>query len=150
MLQLHNKRLTALLILALFLLVSGGMMGFTQPKAAGLPPRPEPTATPVPKAMTGGKIVLQTSGLPVGSDGVWTAVQWQDPHTDEWRLVEGWQGTLELDGSQTWWVGAADLGTGPFQWVIYAEKGGDELAVSDSFNLPEKPGQTVFVTVSDE
>lgn len=148
--QIRNKRLMTLLIPALFLLVLSGLMGFTQPKAAGLPPRPEPTATPQPKSVTGGKIILQTSGLPIGSEGVWTAVQWQDPYTGKWHLVEGWQGTLEWDGSQTWWVGSADLGTGPFRWVIYAEKEGDELVISDSFNLPKKPGQTVLVTVPSE
>lgn len=94
--------------------------------------------------------MLQTEGLPVGSTGVWTAVQWQDPNTGMWHLVEGWQGTLDLDGSQTWWVGTEILGKGPFRWVIYAEKEGEELAVSSSFNLPEKSGQTVLITVSGD
>lgn len=148
MFNIHNKSLATWLGLSVFFLALAGTLGFSSLPAAGLPPRPVPTATPAPKAISGAKIMLQTEGLPVGSTGVWTAVQWQDPNTGLWHLVEGWQGTLDLDGSQTWWVGAEILGKGPFRWVIYAEKEGEELAVSSSFNLPEKSGQTRQIEIS--
>ena len=116
--------------------------------AGDLPPRPEPTATPQPnKPLKGAALVLQLTGAVTGPQGVWTVIEWQDPHTEEWYVVEGWQGTVETDGSQMWWVSSSDLATGPFRWLIYVEEGGDLMGNSEPFSLPEKNGQKVTIEV---
>jgi hypothetical protein len=85
--------------------------------------------------------------------GLWTVVQWQDSQ-ERWHDVAGWQGTLErlISGEQgtgikTWWVGESDLGTGPFQWLVYRERNGPLLARSEPFYLPRRAGEMVTVQV---
>ncbi len=103
--------------------------------AAALPPRP--TVEPViESAKPGAYIQLQASGVTVGTDGVWTMLQWGDG-ANNWYDVSGWQGTIEPDGTRTWWVAPGDMGTGPFRWLVLTEEGGSVLATSESFDLPE-------------
>lgn len=114
------------------------------PARAALPPRPSPMPTSDPlDAEYGGSIMLHIS--PVTS-ATWSEVEWQDL-LGAWHKVDGWQGTLG-DGSQTWWVGAKDLSTGPFRWRVYTSPGGTLLATSESFMLPSKPKQSVQVNVT--
>ena len=113
---------------------------------AGLPPRP--TATPpaiYPPSSSGGFIELQVTGhsVPIG---LWTIVQWQDS-AGNWRTVEGWQGTTYEGNHVLWWVSHADLGKGPFRWVVYRSPGGVWLGNSPSFTLPGYDGATVKVEV---
>jgi hypothetical protein len=77
----------------------------------------------------------------------WTAIQWQDA-VGAWHEVTGWQGTLAEDGVQTWWVGPADFGTGPFRWMIYSGYHAKLLATSAAFNLPSRDRAIVQVEVT--
>ena len=63
----------------------------------------------------------------------------------EWTTVDGWQGTVETDGTQVWWVDGDDYGTGPFRWLAFDEEGGEQLGLSDNFNLPEHKFDVVAV-----
>jgi hypothetical protein len=112
-----------------------------------LPPRP--TVAPVSGNTPGASIQLQIEGVTVGTEGVWTAIQWVDGFGD-WHTVDGWQGTVELDGTQTWWVAPEDLDTGPFRWQVFDEQGGMLLATSDSFNLPERERTRMVVPIDVE
>ena len=110
---------------------------------ADLPPRPEPSV-PAP---AGGTIVLSAS--PVTAK-MWTLIQWQDAF-GKWHDVQGWQGTFEPGGKVQWWVGAENLGQGPFHWLVYSERDdGDLLATSDPFDLPAYGGQRVLVELTLE
>lgn len=117
-----------------------------------LPPRHPPPATPTigddegdddHNQPLGAYIELQTQSTPVEA---WTVVQWQD-QAENWYEVEGWQGTLEGDGSKRWWVAAKDFGKGPFRWAVLIRKGGPWLATSVSFTLPEEAYQVVQVEI---
>jgi hypothetical protein len=79
--------------------------------------------------------------------GIWTVVQWQDTFGD-WHDVEGWQRTPDDGYQKTWWVAAKDLGTGPFRRAVNRIQSGRLLITSESFYLPEIPGQRVTVEVS--
>ncbi len=107
-----------------------------QKTMSALPPRPtvQPAAVP---SIDGAAIQLLLANATTGVDGVWTIVQWKEADGD-WHDVEGWQGTVELDGMQTWWVDGAQLGNGPFRWRVYTEKDGEPLAISEDFYLPER------------
>jgi len=109
-----------------------------------LPPRPTPE--PTKSKQPGATIQLQLSGVPVGSDGVWTVVQWVDA-SDKWHDVTGWQGTVEQDGTQTWWVAPDDKGRGPFRWRILSSPTGIVMATSDEFMLPDQTGQLLIVPI---
>jgi hypothetical protein len=149
MLHTRSRRLLVAFLLALGLLLLITILGYIQGTVAGggLPPRPQPTPTPAPSSGTrGAYIELHLSGAATGSEGVWTAVEWQDEFGD-WHVVTGWQGTTELDGTQLWWVAPEDFNTGPFRWVIYAANGGAQLGTSDSFDLPSHAGEIVIVEV---
>lgn len=149
MLESRSNRIIIALFLAALLFLFALILGINQNSAgAALPPRPQPTATPLPGVHTsssGGYIELLYGGLPVGPNGVWTVIEWQDPFTEKWSVVEGWQGTVELDGTQRWWVAPEDLGEGPFRWHVYDEKGGDLLETSEPFDLPGQANQYVIV-----
>jgi hypothetical protein len=137
------------LLYALSMVVS--LSAAAQANASDLPPRP----LPQPPASRGdgalnpeGYIQLH---VPSARADLWTAIQWQD-HDGIWHPVEGWQGTLdEIEngkGKKTWWIGKADMGTGPFRWLIYSSYQGKLLATSSPFYLPGLAGQTVQVEVS--
>lgn len=130
---------------------------------AGLPTRPTdmptavntPTPTPIPATATpvpivtpkayGAYIQLQVSGT-YDPTHLWTIVQWED--TDGgWHNVDGWQGTLDDGISKTWWVAPEDFNTGPFRWAVYNQKGGDLLATSNSFQLPDRTKAIIVATI---
>lgn len=77
--------------------------------------------------------------------GLWTAVQWQDS-TGDWLDVDGWQGLIEGD-QKTWWVSRADLGKGPFRWVVFADGTKAHLLGSQEFYLPQNVGEIAKVEV---
>jgi len=131
--------------------------------AADLPPRP-PTPTPSSPATSGGPEVTASVALraafpddwpwaEVGWQDVWTRVEWQDPE-GEWHAVAGWQGTLDavsmddgtVIGHKTWWVDEADLGTGPFRWVVLDQEE-TVLGMSEPFSLPALRKGTTAVEV---
>ena len=125
-----------------------------------LPPRPEPPSpSPVvaPGEEPGGGVIELLIPLASGRwhgeywQGLWTIVQWKDSFGG-WHDVEGWRGTpdevVDGEGKKVWWVGKADLGTGPFRWLIYQSQKGKLLAQSQPFYLPHSSGETVKVEVS--
>jgi hypothetical protein len=79
--------------------------------------------------------------------GLWTIVQWQDS-TGAWHDIEGWSGTLDEGHKKVWWVAPAIFGKGPFRWMVYQSQGGQLLAISDSFYLPDSAGEKVRVDMS--
>jgi hypothetical protein len=79
--------------------------------------------------------------------GLWTIVQWQDSAGD-WHDIEGWSGTLDEGSKRVWWVAPAAFGTGPFRWTVYQSQGGQLLATSESFYLPDVAGIKLRVEVS--
>lgn len=115
--------------------------------AQALPPRPTevPTAVPSQEPITGGQIQLVVVN---GTGTEWTQVQWQDPDTGAWHNVTGWRGELDDQTTKTWWVGAEDLGSGPFRWQVYVASGDQLLATSPSFDLPQHARQTITVSVT--
>jgi len=137
------------LLYALSMVVS--LSAAAQVHPSDLPPRPLPLP---PVARNDGALnsegYIQLHVLSARAD-LWTAIQWQD-HDGIWRPVEGWQGTLdEIEngkGKKTWWVGKADMGTGPFRWLIYSRYQGKLLATSSPFYLPGLIEQTMQVEVS--
>lgn len=138
---LLNYRVIVLLIMGLVsLFLAATMPGSIR----ALPPRPtvEPAKA---KKLPGATIRLQVSGVTVGTAGVWTKIQWVDASGD-WHDVDGWQGTVEPDGTQTWWGGPEHMGAGPFRWLVLSAQDGDVLAMSDSFHLPDI-NRTVTVVV---
>jgi hypothetical protein len=83
-------------------------------------------------------------------------VQWRDP-LGTWYEVEGWRGGLDgvvidedgiVVGEKAWWVAEPDLGTGPFRWMVYHGEGGELLAASEPFDLPESRDVSTMVEVS--
>ena len=88
-------------------------------------------------------IELHVSGA---TEGVWTAVQWQDSQ-GAWHNVENWQGPPDGGGKIRWWVAEKDFGSGPFRWAVLAGPDGGALAASEPFHLPG-PGQSLRVGVS--
>jgi hypothetical protein len=122
-----------------------------------MPPRPtevmpsRPAPSPVlsePGTSPEGYIELHIRSIHAN---LWTVVQWQD-HSGRWHDVEGWRGApdevVSGEGKKVWWVGKADLGTGPFRWLIYQSQKGKLLAQSQPFYLPHLSGETVKVEVS--
>lgn len=133
--------------------------------ALALPPRPtaQPTATPTPQPTpVMAPLELRVEFPPdwpwasVHWQDLWTVVQWQDAQ-GAWHDVEGWQGTLDdvvsgeagaIMGCKGWWVAQADLGKGPFRWVVAQGKDRPALATSALFNLPGADGVGVTVQVT--
>lgn len=128
----------------------------TLPPTATPKPAPTPTVmpTPQPTPLVGGLIVLRASSAQAAQ---WTVVQWQDGHGG-WHDVDGWQGTFDeivydwqtgrSTGYKIWWVSPADLGTGPFRWVIYRKPKDGLLMASQAFFLPGHAGQQITVEVA--
>ncbi len=99
---------------------------------------------PLPATLFGGSIELRLPGCPAGVwQGLWTVVQWQDG-TGAWHDVEGWQGPPEATwqgvAHSLWKVNAADLGKGPFRWVVLRGRRGQVLVASRPFQLPSRSG----------
>lgn len=164
------RTLLALIIgpLALVLLLS--FLAPPQPAQADLPPRPteipdtpEPTEEPAAAEPPPGSLIQLEVEFPVDwpwreihGRTLWTRVQWQDVQ-GRWHDVKGWQGELDAitlasdgtaAGTKMWWLGEDNQGTGPFRWQVAVGRGGDVLAVTDPFNLPEVDGQLKTIEVS--
>jgi hypothetical protein len=124
------------------------LMFITAVHSQDLPPRPTATPTPMLEAQpVGARIQLTMSSAAPLTAGTWTAVQWQDPHTGDWHFVDGWQGHPNNSQQVTWWVAPADLGSGPFRWLVFADASQTLLLhTTDSFDLPAGAGQLVAVT----
>ena len=148
--------LTLALMVALVLLVVSALPTFAA-DPSDLPPRPTMTPLPTPySSAVGATITLKaefagdwpTSGLQW--QDLWTVVEWQDEH-GQWRMVEGWQGTLDHVaggiGSKSWWLDGSLFGKGPFRWVVLTGQG-YRLVVSDPFYLPSAPWQVLGVPIS--
>ena len=108
---------------------------------------PTPTTQPV---AVGALIELRVRCSAQGCRGgprISTVVQWQDG-AGAWHDVLGWQGPLDEGWRRVWWVAEKDLGTGPFRWLILPACGCGEIAVSEPFYLPPKPGETAYVEVT--
>jgi hypothetical protein len=114
------------------------------PPPSDQPSNPERRSDDDDSNPVGAYIELQTLPILVQA---WTVVQWQD-QIGGWHEVEGWHGTVELDGSKRWWVAAKDFGKGPFRWVVMAKNDGQPLATSLSFNLPSTAYEVVQSEVS--
>ena len=99
---------------------------------ADLPPRPKEDEASSSDDPTGA--YLQIKAGPAMA-GIWSMIQWQDAH-GEWHDLDGWQGSLEPDGTKTWWVAQKDFGTGPFRWLLLDSAEGEILNISDPFTLP--------------
>lgn len=157
--QIHAR---ATLIVGLGVLVAFALVPGLARAEPSLPPRP-PTPTPqyVPQpAPVGASLELQAHfpatwpWAQVHWQSPWTVVQWQDGW-GAWHDVEGWQGTLDevtvsgedVVGQKTWWVAKADLGKGPFRWVVYLARGDRLLGTSEPFDLPGSVGAVTAVEV---
>ena len=159
----HTKR--TFIAISICILLIAASLPLTARALPPPPPPPPPTSTPTPPAptpappsqsqpATGGSIALRMQ--PAYEElwqtyfwqDVWTVVQWQGL-SGAWHDVAGWQGTLDkvVDGAgqKTWWVAGADLGRGPFRWVVYQNQGGPTLSTSESFYLPAASGKSVTV-----
>ncbi len=142
---------SALIIsIACALLVAAWLPVPAQAARLALPPRPTPVL-PAPSSSTSedeGYIGLRVQSAQAD---LWTVVQWQD-RSGVWHDVEGWQGTLDEivngEGNKVWWVGKADMSTGPFRWLVYQNRKGKLLVKSESFYLPHATSETVQVEVS--
>ncbi|MAT96636.1 MAG: hypothetical protein CL608_05785 [Anaerolineaceae bacterium] len=118
----------------------------TAPPPRPTPSPPAPTSEPV-TIPSGGQIVLRADAEDV-TGGLWTLMQWQDPYTGEWHDVDGWRGHFNSAGQVNWWVGAEDLGDGPFRWLVYNDESEtDLLFTSEPFMLPSYAGETVTVAI---
>jgi hypothetical protein len=86
---------------------------------------------------------------------VWTRVEWQD-NDGEWHAVTGWRGALDsiatdgerYVGEKSWWVYQSHLGRGPFRWAVYTHEGGDLIARSEAFQLPDEVGEDITSEVA--
>lgn len=138
-----------LYVLSIVVSLSGAAQVNASDLTNRLPPRPSPVPTVSPGSVLYPEGYIELSVLSARAD-LWTAVQWQ-AHDGIWHTVEGWQGTLDEikngQGRKTWWVGKADMGTGPFRWLIYQSYQGKLLATSSPFYLPGLFEQTVKVEV---
>ena len=150
--RLIVRALCALTVVALL-----PALAYAAPEA--LPPRPTPAPSPIvaPGSGSAGAFIKLRLNLKPGWQTpwqqLWTVVQWQD-RFGVWHDVEGWQGTPDEAAASTcskeWWVGDADLGTGPFRWMVYQNRGGRLLAASPAFNLPGAAGATTVVEMALE
>jgi hypothetical protein len=160
---MHTRKSRFILVSSILcaILAFGLLPSVAQAKVSYLPPRPTeampPRPAPVPPSNplpSGG--VSSPEGyielrLQSAQPHQWIVVQWQD-QSERWHDVEGWRGAPDEvvggEGKKVWWVGKADLGTGPFRWVIYQSQKGKLLAQSQPFYLPHLSGETVKVEVS--
>jgi hypothetical protein len=128
------------------------------------PPPPLPTTTPTaipstPKSKTddsaGALIWLRLKlASPIAErwQNVWTEVRWQDGFGD-WHTVEGWRGGLDDfmgdEGRKVWWLPKRLFDAGPFRWQVYTAQDGELLLESGPFNLPQRTGQVVKITLGE-
>lgn len=150
--MIDKKYVPAVWLVLAFAMIGLMLLAWTPlPTQAGpnLPSRETPTSIPraddddKDEKPIGAYIELQPQGA---TDGAWTVVQWQDS-TGSWQDVEGWRGPLD-EGRKKWWVSQRDFGRGPFRWAMHQDQGGELLAVSESFYLPDTANELVQIEVS--
>lgn len=149
-----NNYFKPFLFIFLGIVCSFALMGMsvnTAPSSATdiavIPDRPTPEPRPENNDFQGGWIRLQASGSTV-TEGLWTRIEWQDPNTQEWHQVDGWQGEFDGDKRVNWYVARKNMGEEAFRWVVYRDESqAEELAKSEPFNLPTYTGQTVIVDI---
>ena len=165
------------LIALVGLLAAAGLPSLSLAAGDNLPPRPtptpsstpEPTVPPTPGPLpsrlppvwpeprlaspagpAGAEIELRLAPGTVAAGELWTVVQWQDS-AGRWHDVEGWQGAVHVSSSgpgiKVWWVADSLLGQGPFRWLVLSAPGGERLASSAAFNLPDQAGERLIVVV---
>ena len=143
---MNRKLLGSVIALSMLLIGAASVQAST--RVSALPPRPTPvpTATPIaPVYAAAGSFIKLTVETPVS--GLWTVVEWQDA-IGNWHPVVGWLGTLEPDGTKTWWVAPADRGKGPFRWLVYVQRDGQLWGRSQAFYLPTANRSIVPVKVT--
>lgn len=142
-------------LFTLILLGTIALFSLAAVDAPDAPTAPPPRPTPSPPAPTnepstipnGSQIVLRTDAEDM-TVGLWSVIQWQDPYTGEWHDVAGWHGHFDAVGQVSWWVGAEDLGDGPFRWLVYSDETEmDLLFTSESFMLPAHAGEMMTVAI---
>ncbi len=146
-----QKGMLYLLLTSFMLLCLGAFITPTAIEAQGDPlPTPTPFGTPAPTAVpplltVGGTLILQAYNAPANS---WTVVQWQDAN-DNWHDVSSWSSQI-TDGYVGWWVAPENYGTGPFRWLLLDSIDGEQLSVSESFNLPGYAKDVVLIEIKLE
>ena len=116
--------------------------------APGLPNRPHSRKEPevddaLSELRSGGHIELVVEPR---NQVYWTVVEWQGSN-ETWHQVDRWRG-YTLNGRVRWFVRPADLGKGPFRWVVYEYDGGPLLVSSEQFHLPAVQAATARRQVS--
>lgn len=139
-------------VVGLLLIGSGqpdAQAGTLPPPRATLTPMPYATLTPMPHAPSskGSYIELR---LPTDNINLWTVVQWQDG-VGNWHDVDGWRGVLDdindHKGDKVWGVLPGEYGDGPIRWLVYDCAGGQLLATSHSFYLPDADRHVIVEVV---
>ena len=147
-----NQKIKPIIVILIVLLASFVLMGMSSIGDVAnaendLPVRP----TPIPSATSsdpGGLIVLQASSSQL-TQSMWTRIEWQDPNTQLWHEVEGWQGEFDGNNRVTWYVASDNFDEQPFRWKVYSDASQTELiAMSESFNLPNNSWQETVVNVA--
>ncbi len=141
------RSLTLTGLLATLILASGLILGqataalATVDGPADRAPINTPTTAPAHEQLSA--IRLQATGAPPAA---WTVVQWKDA-LGGWHDVDGWRGEFDPDGYKTWRFPRQHFGTGPFRWQIFSTKGGALWGISEPFQLPDGPDQTLSIVV---
>ena len=92
-------------------------------------------------------IELTVNGL--DSAEIFAQVQWL-AGDGTWVNTDGWQGTLDADGTQHWVVGKSLYGQTDFRWQVLDSEGGTMIGMSEVFDLPTRDGEVVGVVISAE
>ena len=152
------------------LLTITALSGLAKAAPVALPPRPptrtpqvapQPTSLPALATVLDGAMIELRVQFPQDRleyhwQELWTVVQWQDEF-DNWREVEGWQGTPDevvsgeggrVDGKKVWWLSGDLFGQGPFRWMVYRSQGKKLIVESELFYLPDRDGATLLVETS--
>lgn len=129
-------RLLVAVIYILFCIVNLPQSAF-----AALPPRPTSPVTVITDPSPAGTLILNTKPF---QGSLWSVVQWRD-NKGNWNDVVGWRGSV-VNGMTIWWVEKGDWGKGIYRWVVFQSEGGNLLAVSEPFNLPNS-GEKLTIEV---
>ena len=103
------------------------------------------SATPT-TAPTAAHVGLLELRVEPAQPGLWAVVQWVDA-PGNWHDVSNWRSQLQ-GGTQTWEVFPAQLGQGPFRWLVTRGPEGPSVATSEPFYLPRSAGETVRINLS--
>lgn len=70
---------------------------------------------------------------------IWSELQKQD-ESGVWHLIEDSGKGVGGKGLIDWKVAFNELGDGPYRWIIYSEKDGYPVALSETFYFPTNKG----------